>query len=224
MTIIQNSEIEGCVDFLLSQTTDKRVREQRKAKDLLFKKIAANEKPKSDYYLIIDELKAKLSSASEIFIPDSPQNVIYSGDTGTHLLPSLFKKFLANIKLSFIFRPGNIKDLQAFVEYTYTNRIHYTIRGSGTWPFGGCVPMNNDVIVDLSNLDFKQIDIKQKTITVGAGVIFPDARKYLRQHGHVLRQEIKIKQQRDEIQKQTDLESVISKLSDKIKRLEDIGK
>ncbi|RMD96389.1 MAG: FAD-binding oxidoreductase, partial [Calditrichaeota bacterium] len=66
----------------------------------------------------------------------------------------------------------------------------YTLRGAGTWPFGGAIPLNREVILDLSYLDFFRLDADRAELTVGPGVIFAKVRKALREKGFALRQEI----------------------------------
>ena len=176
--------------FLSQQTASKKVSEQRRAKKLLLKGFQTNSKNGEIRYSRIDELINKLSDATEIFLPDENQQEIYFADTGTHAVPPLFKKFLANISLSFIIRPGCIGDLQKFVEWAFQNKANYTIRGAGTWPFGGAVPLNDDILLDISYLDFMNFNPEKETLTIAAGVLFPNARKYLLQHGYALTQEI----------------------------------
>ncbi len=177
-------------NFLSQQTALKKVSEQRKAKKLLIKVFHVKSEKGEVRYSKIDELINKLSDATEIFLPDENQQEIYFADTGTHAVPSLFKKFLANISSFFIIRPGCIGDLQKFVEWAFQNKANYTIRGAGTWPFGGAVPLNDDILLDISYLDFLNFNPEKETLTIAAGVLFPNARKFLLQQGYALTQEI----------------------------------
>jgi glutamate synthase domain-containing protein 2/FAD/FMN-containing dehydrogenase/glutamate synthase domain-containing protein 3/ferredoxin/glutamate synthase domain-containing protein 1 len=97
---------------------------------------------------------------------------------------------LLDIDSAFVVRPGCLEDLQKFVHYAHEHKLHYTLRSAGTWPFGGAVPMNKEVVLDLSDLDFHQLDTENELLMVGPGVIFADMRKALRDHGFALRQEI----------------------------------
>jgi len=177
-------------DFLFSQTARQRVLEQQAARQLLFDGFPSNSDSKELQSPLLKSLVGKLSGASEVIFPDAIQTQIYSGDTGTNLLPEIFKKFLANINLWFVFRPGCLDDLQRFVSWAYENRINYCIRGAGTYPLGAAVPLNDDVVVDLSYLDFIKLNPKNSTVMMGAGVLFPAAREYLSEQGYSFRQEI----------------------------------
>ncbi|MFX0140532.1 MAG: FAD-dependent oxidoreductase [Candidatus Hodarchaeota archaeon] len=176
-------------DFLLNQTARKRALEQRRARTLLFEGIESSSKHAEQQFPQIKDLLDQLSDATDVFFPEPVQQEIYSADTGTHIMPEIFKNLLADIKLSFIIRPGCVEDLQRFVKWAGENRCNYTVRGAGTYPFGGCVPLKDDVVVDLSYLDFLELDEEHEALLIGAGVLFPDARKYLQERGYALRQE-----------------------------------
>ncbi len=135
-------------------------------------------------------LREFLSDASLVFELTPVQKEIYSQDAGTAFVPTLLKRLLLNIQASLVVRPANFEDLQAFVSYCYREKLNYTIRGAGTWPFGGAVPVNGELILDLSALDFTALLPEQNRVQVAAGVIFASLRKQLRDHGLALRQDI----------------------------------
>ncbi len=89
------------LEFLLNQTCKDRVFEQKRARDLLFRgmppAVAGNAAQ-----LNLPELTEKLSEATEIWSPNPVDTEIFSADTGTHIVPPLFKKMLLNIKIVFI--------------------------------------------------------------------------------------------------------------------------
>jgi glutamate synthase domain-containing protein 2/FAD/FMN-containing dehydrogenase/ferredoxin/glutamate synthase domain-containing protein 1 len=181
--------IKGIELFTLSQNAHHKVKEQQRARELLLEG-SGPDVSKQKHTSRLLQLSDILSEATEIILPDDTQLKIFSADTGTHMLPEMFKKALLNIKVSFIVRPGTVEDTRRFMEWANQNDVRYTIRGAATWPFGGCVPLNGDVILDLSHLDFMQLDKENELLTVGAGVIFPQARKYLKNEGFSLRQGI----------------------------------
>ena len=189
MTKIQNNP-SSLFSWLIEQSNLNRVREQQKARNLLLGEKQQTEIKKSPFTDLIHELQTKISSATEIFIPDEVQSTIYSADTGTHIVPNIFKKILVKIDLSFVIRPGTIEDCRLFVKWAHENSKNYTIRGAGTWPFGGCVPLNNDIVLDLSYLDFMKLDAGLELLTLGPGVLFPKAKDYLKENGFALCQEI----------------------------------
>ncbi len=192
MQFMLASDIEAKFFFLHKSTAVKRVKAQNESVNLLLERYRKGQK--SANLLIGDQiylkLREQLSSATMIFALSAGQTSIYHNDSGTAFVPKVFKRLLLNIKERFVVRPGTLEDLQKFVQFAYQNKINYTIRGAGTWPFGGSVPLNQDVILDLSYLDFYNLDLESKQLTVGPGVIFADIRKYLQEKGFSLLQDI----------------------------------
>ncbi len=179
-------------ECLFQQSSDKRVRAQANAVELLLEKFphlknGSRELHRDPLYRALREL---LSEATSIFGLSDVQQAVYHNDSGTAFLPELIKKALLTIRSRFVVRPGTLADLQQFVRYAREHRVHYCIRGAGTWPFGGAVPMNQEVILDLSYLDFYQLKEDEAILTVGPGVIFADMRQFLRRKGFALRQDI----------------------------------
>ncbi|GAB4367906.1 MAG: hypothetical protein Kow0042_08790 [Calditrichia bacterium] len=185
-------KVQAAFDFLKNSSARERVLEQKKAVNLLFenvrKKTGESETVATD--ALRTELEQLLSDASMIFKPTPVQEEIYHADSGTAFIPTSLKKVLLNLKSRFVVRPGSLADLQKFVKFAFENKIHYTLRGAGTWPFGGSIPMNNEIILDLSLLDFYHLDPEASQLTAGAGVIFADMRKFLRDRGFCLLQDI----------------------------------
>jgi FAD/FMN-containing dehydrogenase len=175
--------------FLLNQNARKRAVEQRRARNLLFEGIESNPKHVEQQFPQIKNLLDQLSEATDVFFPEPVQREIYSADTGTHIIPEIFRNLLADIKLAFIIRPGCVEDLRRFVKWAGENRCNYTVRGAGAYPFGRFVLSKNDVGIDLSYFDFLVLDEEHEALLIGAGVLFPDARKYLQERGYALRQE-----------------------------------
>ncbi len=185
-----DEKLKTYVNFLTAQSSLRRVSEQRRASELLFQGEKFESNGAGPDLQGGSELRDLVSEASDIFYPDAVQQEIYHADTGTHIVPSFFKKLLVNIKLGFVFRPACMQDLRIFARWAYENKVHYTIRGAGTWPFGGSVPVSGDVVVDLSYLNYMHLDGEEGIFTFGAGVVFPQARKFLQDREFSLKQEI----------------------------------
>jgi glutamate synthase domain-containing protein 2/ferredoxin/glutamate synthase domain-containing protein 1 len=170
-------------------SSERRVRQQHEAVSLLYEKYRIpEEETAGDTHL--EQMKAKVSPATDFFYINPVQEEIYHSDSGTAFVPERMKKTLLKLKSRFVIRPGSLDDLKQVIQYAAGHKLRYTIRGSGTWPFGGSIPMNHDIIIDLSHLDFYDIDTTAATVTVGPGVIFANIREKLRDCGFGLQQEI----------------------------------
>ena len=186
---MSDSEYES----LLNSSNRDRVAFQNRAHELLFQgfdTLSAGRHATAEADPKIVQLRQQLDDATEIFVPNEVQKEIYGNDTGTALVPRLFRRLLVEVRFSFVVRPVTIEDARRFMEWAYQNRIHYTIRGAGTWPLGGCLPLEGARILDLSYLDFVDIDEAAQIITVGPGVVFSTLRKLLKERGLALRQDI----------------------------------
>ncbi|MBN2008964.1 FAD-binding protein [candidate division KSB1 bacterium] len=172
---------------LIERKNTHRFHHQQRARELLFDQ---SKSELDDYPRGIVALTERLSDGSDVFQANPVQQIIYEADTGTHIIPPLFKLLLTSFEASAIIRPGSIHDLCTVIEWANRLCISYTIRGAGTWPFGGAVPSRPDVVIDTSALDFMEINQDASTLILGAGALFPDVREHLRRNGFRLRQEI----------------------------------
>ena len=77
-------------EFLLNQTNRKRAIEQRRARNLLFEGIESNSE-KEQQFPQINNLLEQLSDATDVLFPEPVQQEIYSADTGTNIMPEIFK-------------------------------------------------------------------------------------------------------------------------------------
>ncbi|RMG67590.1 MAG: FAD-binding protein, partial [Calditrichaeota bacterium] len=176
---------------LFRATASKRFRLQSQARQLLLEPYinqpATFQTPEHPQAQAIRQV---LSPESLVFELTPWQEEVYHQDSGTAFVPGLLKRLLLNINTRLVVRPANFQDLQTFVAYCTQEKLHFTIRGAGTWPFGGAVPVNGELVLDLSALDFAEIFPERQTVQVAAGVIFANLRKQLREKGLALRQDI----------------------------------
>jgi len=112
-------------EFLLNKTARNRALEQRRTRYLLFEAIDSSSNHKEQQFPQLKNLLDQLSEATDVFFPEPVQQEIYSADTGTHIMPEIFKNLLADIKLAFVIRPRFVEDLQRFVKWAGENRCNY---------------------------------------------------------------------------------------------------
>jgi len=182
--------LDRIINYLQSETVLERVREQQKARQLLFAGQTGLPTATTSWKENIESLQERLSPASEVFVPEQVQERVYSADTGTNIIPKIFKNLFINNRLSFVARPGSLEDLTRFVQWTSEQNQKFTVRGTGTWPFGGAVPLNGDAVLDLSYLNFMRLFPEEELLPIGPGVTFKQAREYLKKQRFALRQEI----------------------------------
>ncbi|MEZ4762111.1 MAG: hypothetical protein R3C26_02545 [Calditrichia bacterium] len=127
----------------MNASAEKRVKSQQNAVELLFENyrdaLQSTAALKQD--AAYQTLRKRLSDATVIFSLTDLQKQIYHNDTGTSMIPQALKRNLLNIKCRFVVRPGKLEDVQKFIEFARSEKVKFTIRGAGTWPFGGAVPL-----------------------------------------------------------------------------------
>ena len=181
---------EDAFAYLKAQSAQFRVSEQQKALQLLFENMPAEADLATSHNEHFQAVRERLSPASQVLTLSAVQREVYHNDSGTAFVPRMMKKSLLDIDERFVVRPGTLDDLQAFVKYAAEHKINYTVRGAGSWPFGGAIPLNKDVVVDLAYLNFYRLFGDDELLAVAPGVIFADMRTMLRDQGFGLRQDI----------------------------------
>ncbi len=189
---MDNSYYKKIFERLHTKDAVKKAKEQNKSVELLFEtfpelKLAPHQLPSGNHYKNLREL---LGDETPIFDLNPVQREIYHSDSGTAFVPEGMKKMLLNIKSRFVVRPLSLEELHKIVQYCKEKKLRYTLRGAGTWPFGGVVPMNNEIIIDLAYLDFYDIIENENLLVAAPGLIFANIKKILRDKGFDLCQEI----------------------------------
>ncbi len=117
---------------------------------------------------------------------DPGELALYSRDAST---PPGMMKLLLKRDAWAVVRPQIRGDLQEIVKFANANGVPVVPRGSGTSGYGGAVPTEGGVVVDMR--DFRRViavDAKGLTARVEAGITFADLELQLRKHGLALRQ------------------------------------
>ncbi len=99
---------------------------------------------------------------------------------------ALFDASLDHMRYSFlpsvVVYAQNERDIQGTLKVCNDLLIPVSVRGSGTGCAGGCVPINGEIVLDLSAINFIEIDPVSRTAHVGAGAVTADidaqAKKY----------------------------------------------
>jgi FAD/FMN-containing dehydrogenase/NAD-dependent dihydropyrimidine dehydrogenase PreA subunit len=98
---------------------------------------------------------------------------MYSHDIGD--MPPIMTKNLFKTLPDFVVQPKNIDEIKKILAAANDLKTPVVPRGAASWGFGGVVPTNAGIVIDLS--PFRKIiaiDTAQKTITVEAGARWSD--------------------------------------------------
>jgi FAD/FMN-containing dehydrogenase/NAD-dependent dihydropyrimidine dehydrogenase PreA subunit len=105
----------------------------------------------------------------------------YSHDIGD--IPPIMAKMLFKTLPDFVVQPKNIDEIRKVLAFANDRKIPVIPRGTASWGFGGVVPTNGGIVIDLSPFrKIISIDITRKIVAVEAGARWSDidimAKKY----------------------------------------------
>ncbi|MBP1747524.1 MAG: linked oxidase domain protein [Deltaproteobacteria bacterium] len=98
---------------------------------------------------------------------------MYSHDIGD--VPTIMTNTLFKVQPDFVVQPKNIDEIKQVLAFANERKIPVIPRGAASWGFGGVIPTNSGIVVDLS--PFRKIlylNKGQKTVTVEAGARWAD--------------------------------------------------
>src|SRR3972149_10094530 len=83
-----------------------------------------------------------------------------------------------------IVKPRNVEEISKVVNYAYINRIPIIPRGASSWGYGGTIPTNGGIVPELTELKkIKDLDEKEMTVTVEAGLRWKNVLAFLQEGG-----------------------------------------
>ena len=129
---------------------------------------------------LVKEFKKVAGDLKTIDIKE--EKLIYSHDIGD--LPTIMTNTLFNIVPYFIVQPENEEDIKKVLNFANDKNIPVIPRGAASWGFGGVVPVNGGIVIDLS--PFRRIinfDRENRTITVEAGARRSDIDNIVKKEG-----------------------------------------
>jgi FAD/FMN-containing dehydrogenase/ferredoxin len=101
------------------------------------------------------------------------ERALYSHDIGD--IPPVMSKALFKIIPDLVVQPKNVEEIQEVLKRANELKIPVVPRGAASWGFGGVVPTNAGIVIDLSPFrKILKIDTAQKTATVEAGARWND--------------------------------------------------
>ena len=117
---------------------------------------------------------------------DRVERKLYSHDVGS--IPKLIKPFMAAGLAGAVVRPGNEEELLELVRLAVATGTALVPRGAGTSGYGGSMPEEGAVVVDMRRFDrIVTVDTEAQTVTVEAGVLWQDLERALAAQGLALR-------------------------------------
>jgi len=83
-----------------------------------------------------------------------------------------------------VVKPRNNDEVSEIIKYANLNRVPVVPRGASSWGYGGTIPTNGGIVLELTGLkSIGSIDEENMTVTVGAGLRWNDLLEYLDERG-----------------------------------------
>ncbi len=131
---------------------------------------------------VLDELKDRFG---ERFSAEPVERYIYSRDMGE--FPSLVGRIVGGLAQAVI-QAESEEELAWLCAFSLRHGIPLTPRAAATSGYGGAIPVNGGVVVDLTRMHHVlAIDEEEPSVLVEPGVVWWDLERLLRGHGMALR-------------------------------------
>ena len=114
---------------------------------------------------------------------DDPEKLEYYRTDLNVDLPPLIRDLMLKSLPDLILQPTHEEHLLELFALAREHKIPLTLRGAGTWGYGGAVPTRGGVLIDLSLMDTIDIHPEISQLTVGPGARFLDIQRELEPYG-----------------------------------------
>ena len=98
-------------------------------------------------------------------------------------LPPLLRDMLLKSIPDLVLKPTTEEHIREIFAFARGHRIPLTVRGAGTWGYGGAVPTSGGILVDLGLMDTIEVNPEALEVTVGPGARFMEIEDKLEGYG-----------------------------------------
>ncbi len=117
---------------------------------------------------------------------DDPEKLeYYRNDLNVDLPPLIRDLMLKNLP-DLVLQPATEEHLREIFAFAREHKVPLTVRGAGTWGYGGAVPTHGGILIDLGLMDTIEVNPETLQLTVGPGARFLDIHRELERHGLTL--------------------------------------
>ena len=134
----------------------------------------------------IKSLETLLHQNPDLKMIDDPEKLEYYRSDLNVDLPPLIRNLMLKSLPDLILQPTTEEHLLEIFPFARKHKIPLTVRGAGTWGYGGAVPTLGGVLIDLGLMDTIEVNPEALQLTVGPGARFLDIHRELERHGLTL--------------------------------------
>src|SRR5512136_1509597 len=117
---------------------------------------------------------------------DQPERLEYFRNDLNVDLPPMIRDLLLKSLPDVVLQPSKEEHLSRIFALARDHRVPLTLRGAGTWGYGGAVPTQGGILIDLGFMDRIEVDPENLQVTLGPGARFLDIHRELEKHGLTL--------------------------------------
>jgi glutamate synthase domain-containing protein 2/FAD/FMN-containing dehydrogenase/glutamate synthase domain-containing protein 3/glutamate synthase domain-containing protein 1/ferredoxin len=117
---------------------------------------------------------------------EDPEKLEYYRNDLNVDLPPLIRDLMLKSLPDLILQPITEEHLLKIFAFAGKHKIPLTVRGAGTWGYGGAVPTRGGILIDLGLMDTIEVNPEVLQLTVGPGARFLDVHRELEHHGLTL--------------------------------------
>ncbi|MDW5562394.1 MAG: FAD-binding protein [Methanomassiliicoccus sp.] len=136
-----------------------------------------------------EPVQGKLASElAALKIPDlrvlsaSGAKALYSRDQAD--VPDMMKSAMFRSMPDVVVQPFSVEAIQGVMRFATEKRVPVIVRGAGSSPFGGSMPVTGGIVVDMNAMDqVLTLDPAAATVKVQAGIRWADLEWYLEKKG-----------------------------------------
>ena len=134
----------------------------------------------------VKSLEAFLHRNPDLRKIDNPEKLEYYRNDLNVDLPPLIRDLMLKSLPDLIFQPAAEEHLLEIFAFAREHKIPLTVRGAGTWGYGGAVPTRGGILIDLGLMDTIEVNPEALQLTVGPGARFLDIHRQLECYGLTL--------------------------------------
>ena len=128
-----------------------------------------------------DEEFKKIAGDIKIIAKDEEKEM-YSHDIGD--VPHIMTGTFFETQPYFVVQPKSTQEIQTVLAFAHGKKIPVIPRGAASWGFGGVIPTQAGIVIDLSPFRrILELDTKNKTVTVEAGARWSDIDSVAKKEG-----------------------------------------
>jgi glycolate oxidase len=117
---------------------------------------------------------------------DQPDKLEYYRNDLNVDLPPVIRDLMLNSLPDLVLQPKTENHILEILAFAREYRVPLTLRGAGTWGYGGAVPTQGGILIDLGLMDTIEVNPEAMQLSVGPGARFLDIGRELDRHGLIL--------------------------------------